>query len=181
MDYKELFYSMQKSAGNLADGWLAKSFVSVGLAVAGSIYGSALVAFVFLVFIDLLTRWMAIVRQFRIDAGDIAENVTLCCCVTGIPAAFHAGYINSSAMKHRFAGKIILYGFLTLMAVNVDKLILAAGESQFMLRTVWVYLAATEAMSILENLRDAGAEQAGSLLDFARGRLAVLMERYKNK
>ena len=61
-------------------------------------------------------------------------------------------------MKHRFVGKIIVYIVLTFMAVNVDKVLFASGEVPLILKVVWVYLAATEAISVLENLRDAGVE-----------------------
>jgi hypothetical protein len=44
-----------------------------------------------------------------------------------------------------------------------------------LLRVVWIYLAATEALSILENFRDAGIEQAGGLIDFLRSRLQALL------
>lgn len=180
MDFKELLVSIQKSAGTLADGWIAKTAISAVLAT-GSVHGSALGAFVMLVFVDLLTRWIARCYKHLQDSGKSDEQLNLVCCLVDIPEAFKDGYINSSAMKHRFAGKILLYGLLTIMAVNVDNMVLAAGESQVMLRMVWIYLAATEAMSILENLREAGVEQAGDLLQFVKGRLGVLFDRNKSK
>jgi N-acetylmuramoyl-L-alanine amidase len=84
-------------------------------------------------------------------------------------------------MKHRFAGKLILYLILTIMAVDADFLLVAAGETPLLLKVAWVYLAATEAISVLENLRDAGVEQASGLLDFLRSRLSVLLDRFKTK
>lgn len=181
MDFRELLHAIQKSAGTLVDGWMAKTIISVFVAAVESVHGSALAAFVFLVFVDLVTRWTAICRQHLVDTGQAMDSENLYCCLINIPAAFRAGYINSSTMKHRFAGKILIYGLLTLMAVNVDRMVLAAGETQVMLRMTWVYLAATEAMSILENLRDAGVEQAGGLLDFVRGRLNTWIDKNKSK
>jgi len=67
------------------------------------------------------------------------------------------------------------------MAVNADKVLFASGEVPLILKVVWVYLAATEAISVLENLRDAGVEQANGLLDFFRSRLTVLLDRFKQK
>ncbi|CVK18373.1 hypothetical protein SPSPH_044430 [Sporomusa sphaeroides DSM 2875] len=54
-------------------------------------------------------------------------------------------------------------------------------RTPLLLKVAWVYLAATEAISVLENLRDAGIEQAASPLDFLRSRLGVMLERFKNK
>lgn len=181
MDFKELLFAIQKSVSSLSDGWLFKSIISATLAGIGSVHVNTLGAFIVLIFIDLFTRWAAISKQHLIDSGKTEESKSICCCITDIIAAFKAGYINSSAMKNRFAGKLLVYGLLTIMAANVDTMLLSAGESQILLRMTWVYLAATEAMSILENLREAGVEQAARLLDFVKARLGVLFDRNKNK
>ncbi len=71
-------------------------------------------------------------------------------------------------MKHRFCWQDHIYILLTFMAVSVDNVLHAGGETPIILKLVWTYLAATEGMSVLENLRDAGFEQANDLLNFLR-------------
>lgn len=181
LDFKLLFEAVQESILSLADIAPIKLILSGILLVTTGAQGAALSAFVALVFIDLLTKWIALTYLFLVNTGRDPQTISLPMCIYNIPAAFDAGYIASSVMKHRFCGKIIIYGLLTIMAANVDNMVSAAGESKMMLHMIWVYLAATEAMSILENLRNAGVEQAGDLLQFARDRMKFLFDRFKTK
>ena len=64
MDFKELLVSIQKSAGTLADGWIAKTAISAVLAT-GSVHGSALGAFVMLVLLSLAAQILALQLQHR--------------------------------------------------------------------------------------------------------------------
>lgn len=178
MDYKDLLEAIAKAGQSLADTWLFKTILAVIVGLATSVHGGALLAFTVLIFVDLVTRWIAISYKHLQDCSKLSGLLR---CIINIPAAFKAGRINSDAMKHRFAGKWILYLILTIMAVNADFLLVAAGETPLLLKVVWVYLAATEAISVLENLRDAGVEQASGLLDFLRSRLSVLLDRFKTK
>jgi hypothetical protein len=50
---------------------------------------------------------------------------------------------------------------------------MAGGEGVF-LKASWYYLAATEAISIVENLRDAGVQSLDPLLAFIRTKLGGL-------
>jgi hypothetical protein len=178
VDFENLFRAIQKAGHGLADAWLIKTVFAFIVATLTSVHGTAMIAFVVLVFIDLLTRWIALCYK---HLQDCSRDDDLYSCIADIPMAIKAGYINSDAMKHRFVGKIIVYMVLTVMAVNVDKLLFASGETPIILKVVWTYLAATEAMSVLENLRDAGIEQAGSLLIFLRDRTTNLLDRFKQK
>lgn len=178
MDYKDLLEAIAKAGQSLADTWLFKTIIAVIVALVTSVHGGALFAFTVLIFVDLVTRWIAISYK---HLQDCSKSSDLLSCIVNIPASIKCGRINSDAMKHRFAGKLILYLVLTIMAASADFLIVAAGETPLLLKVAWVYLAATEAISVLENLRDAGVEQASGLLDFLRSRLSVLMDRFKTK
>ncbi|MDF2636112.1 MAG: Holin toxin secretion/phage lysis [Pelosinus sp.] len=178
MDIENLLKAITKAGQSLADAWLFKIVVALVVSTVTSVHGSALIAFVMLVFVDLITRWIALSYTYL---KDCSREHDLFSCIVNIPGAIQSGYINSDAMKHRFAGKIIVYIVLTFMAVNIDKVLTVSGEVPLMLKVVWVYLAATEAISVLENLRDAGVEQANGLLDFFRSRLMVLLDRFKQK
>lgn len=179
MDFTLLFQSVEKTWHSLISGWLFKTILSLAIATVTSVHGSALIAFVALVFVDLFTRWMALTYKFLEECKKISD-ANLWDCIVNIPRAMDAGYINSDAMKHRFLGKIFVYVFFTIMAVSADGMLKAAGEIPLILKVVWVYLAATEAISVLENLRDSGVEQAGGLLIFVRDKLNNLLEKYKH-
>jgi hypothetical protein len=178
LDFRNLLEAMVKASQSLADAWIFKMAVALVVSTTTSVHGSALMAFATLVFIDLITRWIALCYAHLKDCG---KDNDLISCILDVRQAFKAGYINSNAMKHRFVGKIIVYMVLTLMAVKTDELLQLSGETALILKVTWVYLAATEAMSVLENLRDAGVEQADGLLDFLRSRVGILMDRFKQK
>lgn len=178
MNYKDLIEAITKAGQGLTDAWLFKTILAFIVAAVTSVHGSALLTFIVLIFVDLVTRWIAISYKHLQDCSKVSDLLS---CLLNIPAAFNAGRINSDAMKHRFAGKLILYMALTIMAVSADNMLKLAGETPLLLKVAWVYLAATEAISVLENLRDAGIEQAASLLDFLCSRLGVMLERFKNK
>jgi phage-related holin len=178
LDLENLLKAIVKAGQSLADAWLFKMVVTLVISTVTSVHGSALIAFATLVFIDLLTRWIALCYTHLKNCR--MEN-DLLSCILDISKAFKAGYINSNTMKHRFVGKFIVYIVLTFMAVKTDELLQLSGEAALILKVTWVYLAATEAISVLENLRDAGVEQANGLLDFLRSRLTVLVDRFKQK
>jgi phage-related holin len=178
LNLDDLLQAILKAGQGLADAWLFKTALAFIITAASGMHGSALFWFVVLVFVDLVTRWIAISHTYLLECG---QQSGLLACILNIPAAVKAGKINSDAMKHRFAGKIILYIALTIMSISVDNMLQIAGETPLLLRVVWIYLAATEALSILENFRDAGIEQAGGLLDFLRSRLSVLLDRFKSR
>lgn len=172
MNWDDLLQAVYKAGQGLADAWLFKIVLTFVITAVSGVHGSALFWFVVLVFVDLVTRWIAISYAQLTEGG--CHNGLLS-CLLNIPAAIQTGRINSNAMKHRFAGKMILYLVLTIMAIGVDNMLQLAGETPLLLRVVWIYLAATEALSILENFRDAGIEQASCLLDFLRSRLQALL------
>lgn len=131
-------------------------------------HGTALLAFIVLILIDLFTKWLALAYKYLLDQGICREQAGLWQCVRSMKKAFANRYITSEMMKTKFAGKIILYMVLVAAVVQVDHM--AGGEGVF-LRTAWYYLAATEALSIVENLRDAGVQSLTPLLTFIRAKM----------
>jgi len=172
MDVLETVWGfLLRSANTLVDLWPVKVLISMVLAVGVSSYGPAVGAFVVLIFIDLMTRWVAISYQCLTDEGK--EDRCLWTCVLEVPGARAKGYIKSEAMKHRFGGKIILYFIIIIMAGSADKMI--APGSVMLLNVAMFYLAATEMISILENLQAAGVENVDPLLTFIRGKMASIL------
>jgi len=165
VDLETCVRGITKCFHSLADMWVVKIILSFIITITTSTHGLALKAFIFLVIIDLFTRWIA---QAYKHLSDCHEKNDLISCVFDMRKAFKAGYINSNAMKHRFVSKIIVYMILTFVAVKSDALLKIANETPIFLKMVWTYLAATEAISVLENLRDSGVVELGDAIDVFR-------------
>ena len=136
-----------------------------------SSHGTALVAFIVLILLDLMTKWLSLSHKYLLDQGICRTQAGLWQCIQSMKKAFANRYITSEMMKTKFAGKIILYMVLVAAVVQVDSM--TGGDGVF-LRTAWFYLAATEAVSIVENLRDAGVQRLTPLLAFIRSKLGGL-------
>ena len=120
LNYKDLIEAITKAGQGLTDAWLFKTILAFIVAAVTSVHGSALLTFIVLIFVDLVTRWIAISYKHLQDCSKVSDLLS---CLLNIPAAFNAGRINSDAMKHRFAGKLILYMALTIMAVSADNML----------------------------------------------------------
>ena len=125
-------------------------------------YLSLFLLFGLLVFLDCLTRWMAISYE-RLSSYGVSAGLWE--ALRGIPAARKARLIRSDVMKKRGIEKIILYDITLLTSILADALMEEAGAGDISMTPMAVsYLAMTEALSILENLSDSGAKAAGELL-----------------
>lgn len=164
MDFSELFHSARGTAANLGQNGAVKFVGASIVGAACSIHGQLLLAFVGLIIIDLVTKWIALSKEF-LTKRKRKKNVTFWQCVTSIPAARKAGYIKSEAMKHRFLGKIIVYLLVVFAGALADHIMLTMGKPQWAVLLLVGYLSITELISILENLQDAGVEEAGHLHD----------------
>lgn len=77
MDIENLLKAIVKAGQSLADAWLLKMVMALVVSTITSVHGSALIAFATLVFIDLLTRWIALCYTHLKDCG--MENDLLSC------------------------------------------------------------------------------------------------------
>ncbi len=169
---EEIFSNVLKAAKgaaqSLGDVALAKLPLAGALAYVANNHGTALKAFVLLIVIDLLTKYISLSAE-RLTKKELPGGLWR--SLLGIWKAFKEGYIKSELMKTKFAGKLLLYMILVGTAVNIDEM--TGGEGVF-LRAAWYYLAATEGISIIENLRDAGVQSLDPLLAFIRSKLGGL-------
>jgi len=164
MDFAELFSSAKGTAANLGNNGAVKFVGASIVGAACSMHGQLLLAFVGLIIIDLVTKWIALSKEY-LTKRKRKKNVTLWQCVVNIPAARSAGYIKSEAMKHRFLGKIIVYLLVVFAGALADNIMMTMGKPQWAVVLLVGYLSVTELISILENLQDAGVEEAGQLHD----------------
>lgn len=163
--FENVLSAAKSAAISLLDVAPVKATAAGALAFATGNHGTALLAFVVLIFIDLLAKYLSLSAK-RLQ--DLALPAGLWQCFVGIRAAFRDGYIKSELMKTKFAGKLLLYMLLVAAAVHVDQM---SGGGGIFLKAAWFYLAGTELISIMENLRDAGVQSLDPLLNFVRAKL----------
>lgn len=169
--FNNVFKESKGAAQSVGDVALVKLPIAGTFAYILQNHGTALLAFVVLILIDLATKWLAVSHKFLTDNGMCQEDAGLWKCLLGMRKAFKGKYITSEMMKTKFAGKLVLYMLLVAAAVHID--VMTGGEGVF-LRAAWYYLAATEGVSIIENLRDAGVQGLDPLLVFIRSKLGGL-------
>lgn len=164
MDFTELYQSAAGTVEHLSENWVMKLAGAAFVGAACSMHGQLLLAFVALIVVDLITKWMALTYEYLIKRKR-RKNPTLWQCVTNIPAARKAGYIKSEAMKHRFLGKIIVYMLVVFAGATVDNIMITMDKPAWAVVLLAGYLSITELISIVENLQDAGVEEAEKLYE----------------
>ena len=162
MDMTELYENMIGTVGHIGENWGIKLAGATVVGAACSMHGQLLLAFVTLIIVDLVTKWIALSHDY-LTKRKRKKNPTLWQCVVNSPAARAAGYIKSEAMKHRFLGKIIVYILVIFAGATVDNMMVAMDKPQWAVVLLAGYLSITELISIVENLQDAGVEEAEQL------------------
>lgn len=122
--------------------------------------------FIFLVFMDCLTRWMALGAAFLKNHGHAETRLWEAC--RAIPAARRAGLISSQVMKKQGMEKLILYNVSVMTAAGADFLLKSSDTAPFLTSAIVSYLVVTETLSIIENLSEAGAGSLEKLADKLR-------------
>lgn len=164
MDFSELLLDAKGTASHLGENGAVKLVGATIVGAACSMHGQLFAAFVALIVIDLVTKWIALSNEY-LTKRKRKKNPSLWQCVINIPAARRAGYIKSEAMKHRFLGKICVYLLVVFAGAAVDNIMITMQNPAWAVVLLVGYLSITELISILENLQDAGVEEAGKLHD----------------
>lgn len=150
----------------LQEGWGVKLALSCIVSIAAEEHAQIFAAFVFLVCLDLVTKWLSLSRRCLIDHG--TEQPSFWQSFMGLRRARRLGYIRSEEMRKRFVHKILSYIGVVLAAVVLDFMLARAHAPAFATSLVIGYLAITEFISILENMQDSGVEEAGAIAELAR-------------
>lgn len=125
--------------------------------------------FIFLVFMDCFTRWMALGAAWLKNQGNMNPGLWEAC--RAIPAARRAGLISSQVMKKQGMEKLILYNVSVMTAAGADFLLKSSGTAPFLTSAIVSYLVVTETLSIIENLSEAGVGSLEKLAQQVRKRL----------
>jgi len=145
----------------LQEAWGLKVCLTCLLTVITHTHFQMLLAFAALVFIDLVTKWLALSRQYLIDRG--RKKIHFWACFKNILKARRAGYIRSEEMRTRFIAKMLTYFAVVAAAWLVDWMCAHSGAPTVAVAVAVGYLSVTELLSILENLQRSGVEEAAHL------------------
>lgn len=168
MNYKLFFDSALAAGKTLYSGWSYKAAVTAIMVLLLHKHAILFYAFSALVFLDCLTKWIAIAHDYLVKQG---KTPTLMQSLIGIKAARSAGEIKSEVMKHRFLGKICVYLLCVMAAASADLIMVELAKPTWAVGTIIGYLTATELLSIIENLDAAGVEAAQGLVAIVKKRV----------
>lgn len=161
MDFNQLYYYSDKVINHLSSDWPVK-LLAGGILAGLQFHIQLLSIFATLVVVDLASKWLALAYGY-IKTPDTTPTVID--ALHAIPQAHRAGIISSRAMKTQFACKIFIYMIVTFGAALVDLAFAVLHTHPVFVTLCAGYLSATELLSIVENLNDAGVSVMGGLLD----------------
>lgn len=153
--------NLEKIVNSLLECWGLKL---VAATFFGLVIHQALLfaAFAVLVWLDCITKWIAISYSFN-HAHGLAE------AIRGIPAAHQAKAISSTEMRRGIYDKMLGYFILVIGALFADW----QATTPIFVNLIISYLSATEFLSIVENLNDAGLSALGGLIAPIKGRAHI--------
>lgn len=157
---------MEKLWNNLLDLFPLKFIASLFLLTLGQ-HSLMFLAFSILVGMDILSRWIAISYKM---IGQNGQNPSLWKAFLAIPDSRRKGLIQSRVMKEQGLSKLFLYLLCVITAGMADFLARSIGETSNFTPLVIGYLTSTEALSIVENLADAGVEGLTEILEKLKSR-----------
>ena len=145
---------------------------ALGAIIAALLYKHVIMfyCFVGLVFLDCFTRWLAISHDYLVT-NEKKEKPSLWKSFCSISRARAAGKISSTIMRERGLSKIMVYIVAVFTSAISDKLLLSIGSQPRLVSLIIGYLTVTEALSVVENLSDAGVGSLGRIIDKIKSRI----------
>lgn len=166
MELSQFLDEIGKAASRLGDYWQAKVAMAGILAVV-QFHAELLALFTLLIIIDLATKWIQLsYTTIKTDSytPDLLESIK------AIPEAHREGIISSKKMKTQFCGKIIVY-VIVVMAGNIMDIMTTHAHGYGLVMPLCIsYLAASEVLSIIENLDGAGVSAVHDLVSLIKRR-----------
>lgn len=162
MDFNTLYEYTRQGVRTLGAGWLEKA-AAASIGAMLQLHAELMGAFIVLIILDLATKWLALAKPLTTD-GTLAEEIRM------IPEAHRQGLISSDVMKTRFVSKIMMYMLIALTSGVVDFMLKDMHVPAFFMTVCIGYLAATELLSVIENLHDAGVSALADLADVVKRR-----------
>ena len=159
MEPNQFAEAINKAACRLGDFWEVK-VVAGGVLAAAQFHFQLMSLFVALIVIDLATKWIELAHN-TIKTDDYTPGLLE--SIKAIPQAHREGVISSKAMKTQFCGKIIVYVIVVMAGSIMDTMTVQVHSYGLVMPLCVSYLAASELLSIIENLDDAGVSAVHDL------------------
>ncbi len=160
--------TIKNALAKLTECFSGKMIIAGILAMATHKYSILMACFCTLLYLDILTRWIAISYAYLVEQGN--EAPAFFDAVKGINSARKARKINSEEMRKRGVSKLFIYVICLLMAAACDLMSYENNVTPQIVQVVSGYLAMGEALSIIENLSDAGVKSMGRLAEILKRR-----------
>lgn len=160
MDFNILYEYTRQGVRTLGAGWFEKA-AAASIGAMLQLHAELMCAFIILIILDLATKWLALAKPLTAD-GTLAEEICM------IPEAHRRGLISSDVMKTRFVSKIMMYMLIAFASGVVDFMFKDMHMPAFFMTVCIGYLAATELLSVVENLNDAGVSALADLADVVK-------------
>ena len=120
--------------------------------------------FIFLEVLDIFSRWLALSRKCWTDL----YPQTPCSTWKAFCWLWQSRkwrYIKSTGLRDGFCDKMLVYLILLLLSATVDGALALAHVPRALLSIVTTVLVTTEALSVMENLSEAGVEVITTIKD----------------
>lgn len=160
MDFNILYEYTRQGVRTLGAGWFEKA-AAASIGAMLQMHAELMCAFIILIILDLATKLLALAKPLTAD-GTLAEEICM------IPEAHRRGLISSDVMKTRFVSKIMMYMLIAFASGVVDFMFKDMHMPAFFMTVCIGYLAATELLSVVENLNDAGVSALADLADVVK-------------
>lgn len=151
--------AINKAACRLGDYWEIK-VVAGGMLAAAEFHLQLMSLFVALIVIDLATKWIELAHN-TVKTNDYTPGLLE--SIKAIPQAHREGVISSKKMKTQFCGKIIVYVMVVMAGSIMDTMTVQVHSYGLVMPLCVSYLAASELLSIVENLDGAGVSAVHDL------------------
>lgn len=122
-----------------------------------------------IVCLDILTRWLACSKSLWTSMYP-QTPCTLYDCFSFLWQSHRWRFFDSNKMRKGFWSKMLTYLILMLVAGLADWMVSVYGGHKYILMIVVYILTATETISCLENLEEAGVSVAGELKKLIKAR-----------
>jgi phage-related holin len=152
----------------LTECFSGKMIIAGILAAATHKYSVLVCCFCILLYLDILTKWIAISYAYLVEQGN--EDPAFFDAVKGINSARKARKINSEEMRKRGVSKLFVYSICILMAAICDLMSYENNVTPQIVQVVSGYLAMNETLSVIENLGDAGVKSMARLYELLKRR-----------
>lgn len=159
MEPNQFTAAINKAACRLGEYWEIK-VVAGGMLAAAEFHLQLMSLFVALIVIDLATKWIELAHN-TVKTNDYTPGLLE--SIKAIPQAHREGVISSKKMKTQFCGKIIVYVIVVMAGSIMDTMTVQVHSYGIVMPLCVSYLAASELLSIIENLDSAGVSAVHDL------------------